>query len=357
MTDAPPLALRRAAGARPIARNNRDDQDVRPLHGARQRLDQGARRHVSRAARRERRRQVDAGQMRDGLLFARQGHAPPGRDRSHGRQSARRAGARRRHGLSAFHPGAVADGGGESGGQPRRRAGGHQLAQGARPRSRPSSIACRSACRSTGRCRSLAAGEKQKLEILKLLYLDQRFLILDEPTSVLTPGEADEILGLLKDMAHRGEITALMITPQVPRGRGVLRRCQRAQARRQGRRRQGRRTHDARDGRDDDRRCRGAALRRAHAGAQERQGPRHRRPASSRTTKVAKRSPASISRSAPARSSASPGFPATGKASSSRRCPASGRSSSDRSWFATRISSRSATTSTNSRCSACRRSR
>ena len=34
--------------------------------------------------------------------------------------------------------------------------------------------------------------EKQKLEILKLLYLDQRFLILDEPTSVLTPGEADE---------------------------------------------------------------------------------------------------------------------------------------------------------------------
>ena len=34
---------------------------------------------------------------------------------------------------------------------------------------------------------SLAAGEKQKLEILKLLYLDGRFLILDEPTSVLTP--------------------------------------------------------------------------------------------------------------------------------------------------------------------------
>src|SRR5271166_5131323 len=58
----------------------------------------------------------------------------------------------------------------------------------------------------------LAAGEKQKLEILKLLYLDQRFLILDEPTSVLTPGEADEILGLLKAMAHRGGITALMIT-------------------------------------------------------------------------------------------------------------------------------------------------
>jgi ABC-type uncharacterized transport system ATPase subunit len=59
---------------------------------------------------------------------------------------------------------------------------------------------------------ALAAGEKQKLEILKLLYLDQRFLILDEPTSVLTPSEADEILGLLKAMAERQEITVLMIT-------------------------------------------------------------------------------------------------------------------------------------------------
>lgn len=58
----------------------------------------------------------------------------------------------------------------------------------------------------------LSAGEKQKLEILKLLYLDQRFLILDEPTSVLTPGEADEILGLLKAMTRRGEISVMMIT-------------------------------------------------------------------------------------------------------------------------------------------------
>jgi simple sugar transport system ATP-binding protein len=58
----------------------------------------------------------------------------------------------------------------------------------------------------------LAAGEKQKLEILKQLYLDQRFLILDEPTSVLTPGEADEMLGLLRGMAASGEITVLMIT-------------------------------------------------------------------------------------------------------------------------------------------------
>ena len=59
---------------------------------------------------------------------------------------------------------------------------------------------------------ALSAGERQKLEILKLLYLDQRFMILDEPTSVLTPAEADEILGHLKAMTERGEITVLMIT-------------------------------------------------------------------------------------------------------------------------------------------------
>jgi len=58
----------------------------------------------------------------------------------------------------------------------------------------------------------MAAGEKQKLEILKLLYLDQRLLILDEPTSVLTPDEADEMLGLLRGMAKRKEITVIMIT-------------------------------------------------------------------------------------------------------------------------------------------------
>jgi general nucleoside transport system ATP-binding protein len=62
------------------------------------------------------------------------------------------------------------------------------------------------------RVSSLSAGEKQKLEILKLLYLEQRFLILDEPTSVLTPGEADEVLGLLGDMARAGKVTVLMIS-------------------------------------------------------------------------------------------------------------------------------------------------
>jgi simple sugar transport system ATP-binding protein len=60
--------------------------------------------------------------------------------------------------------------------------------------------------------RALAAGEKQKLEILKQLYLGRRFLILDEPTSVLTPDEADEVLGHVRKLCEAGTISVLMIT-------------------------------------------------------------------------------------------------------------------------------------------------
>jgi general nucleoside transport system ATP-binding protein len=58
----------------------------------------------------------------------------------------------------------------------------------------------------------LAAGEKQKVEILKQLYLRRRFMILDEPTSVLTPAESDEVLGMLRAMTRAGDMTVLMIT-------------------------------------------------------------------------------------------------------------------------------------------------
>ncbi len=58
----------------------------------------------------------------------------------------------------------------------------------------------------------LAAGEKQKLELLKQLYLGRHFLILDEPTSVLTPAEADELLGMVRDLTRAGALTVFMIT-------------------------------------------------------------------------------------------------------------------------------------------------
>ncbi|MBV9521623.1 MAG: ABC transporter ATP-binding protein [Alphaproteobacteria bacterium] len=59
---------------------------------------------------------------------------------------------------------------------------------------------------------SLAAGERQKLEILKQLFLGRRVLILDEPTSVLTPAEADLLLGLLRMMTEEKALSVILIT-------------------------------------------------------------------------------------------------------------------------------------------------
>jgi simple sugar transport system ATP-binding protein len=60
--------------------------------------------------------------------------------------------------------------------------------------------------------RMLSAGEKQKVEILKQLYLRSQIIILDEPTSVLTPSEADEVLAMLHGMARAGDISIIIIT-------------------------------------------------------------------------------------------------------------------------------------------------
>jgi simple sugar transport system ATP-binding protein len=59
---------------------------------------------------------------------------------------------------------------------------------------------------------TLAAGEKQRLEILKQLFLGRHVLILDEPTSVLTPDEADQILGVLREMTTGGRLSVVLIT-------------------------------------------------------------------------------------------------------------------------------------------------
>ena len=58
----------------------------------------------------------------------------------------------------------------------------------------------------------LAAGQKQKGEILRQLYLKRNLLILDEPTSVLTPDEADEVLTTLKKLTDDKLVTIVTIT-------------------------------------------------------------------------------------------------------------------------------------------------
>jgi simple sugar transport system ATP-binding protein len=51
----------------------------------------------------------------------------------------------------------------------------------------------------------LSVGEQQRVEILKALYRGARVLILDEPSAVLTPQEADALFATVREMASRGE--------------------------------------------------------------------------------------------------------------------------------------------------------
>ena len=50
----------------------------------------------------------------------------------------------------------------------------------------------------------LGVGEKQRVEILRMLYHKSRVLILDEPTAVLTPQETRELFANLRKMADNG---------------------------------------------------------------------------------------------------------------------------------------------------------
>jgi simple sugar transport system ATP-binding protein len=57
----------------------------------------------------------------------------------------------------------------------------------------------------------LSVGERQWVEILKTLYVDTEFLILDEPTAVLTPQEAEKLFSILQKMKSEG-LSIILIT-------------------------------------------------------------------------------------------------------------------------------------------------
>ena len=56
----------------------------------------------------------------------------------------------------------------------------------------------------------LAVGEQQRVELVKTLCLGAKFLILDEPTSALTPQETDDLISLLKNMSS--ELSIIFIS-------------------------------------------------------------------------------------------------------------------------------------------------
>jgi len=63
-----------------------------------------------------------------------------------------------------------------------------------------------------GRVESLSMGERQRVEILRALYHESRILLMDEPTSVLTPGEVEHLFAMIRRMAAEEGRTVVLVT-------------------------------------------------------------------------------------------------------------------------------------------------
>ncbi len=77
----------------------------------------------------------------------------------------------------------------------------------------------------------LSVGQQQRLEILKALQREARWLLLDEPTAVLTPLETDELFGVLDRLRREGR-AIVFISHKLEEVRRV---CDRITVLRQGR--------------------------------------------------------------------------------------------------------------------------
>ena len=51
----------------------------------------------------------------------------------------------------------------------------------------------------------LSVGEQQRVELVKALFREADILILDEPTAVLTPGEVDDVFGIVRNLIDQGK--------------------------------------------------------------------------------------------------------------------------------------------------------
>ena len=70
----------------------------------------------------------------------------------------------------------------------------------------------------------LSVGARQRVEIIKLLYGGAEILILDEPTSVLTPLEWEHLVRILQNLAGQGH-SIILITHKLDELMGIADRC------------------------------------------------------------------------------------------------------------------------------------
>ena len=71
---------------------------------------------------------------------------------------------------------------------------------------------------------TLSVGERQRVEIIRALLTDPQLLILDEPTSVLTPQAVDKLFATLRQLADRG-CSILYISHKLDEIRALCHHC------------------------------------------------------------------------------------------------------------------------------------
>lgn len=61
----------------------------------------------------------------------------------------------------------------------------------------------------------LSGGQKQRVAIARSLAMKPKCLLFDEPTSALDPEMIDDVLDIMKEIAHRSDMTMLVVTHEM----------------------------------------------------------------------------------------------------------------------------------------------